>query len=110
MDQRHPETGRPTLRNHHDSISTEETNSVEYGWEGFNIPTIVGGRRVSDDEAFDLMMQGRNRPVGMFESLDDAVSAARRRSEGLGRGFSNGGSVDDRQADQDRRRIFLIPL
>lgn len=80
---------RPKLGNSDGSFSTERTITIDaqtpngvVRW--YNIPTIVGGKRLSEDEATDLFFKGQNPPVGDFESLDRALEAARSRSDAIG--------------------------
>jgi lysozyme len=87
----HPETGRPIIYNDDGSMSTEETVTVQLDGKWVNLPTIVDGKRppegVNDEEwAIKQYREGRNQPVGTFDSLDEAVEAAKQRSNSLGEG------------------------
>jgi hypothetical protein len=89
LPQRNP-LARPVLQNHDGTVSTEETITIEAatpsGLRYFNIPTIVNGRRLSEAEATDLFYQNKNVPVGgAYLSIDEAVNAARVRTNLLGR-------------------------
>ena len=80
----HPTTGRPMLPNADGSVSTEKTITVEMDGKHYNIPTIVNGQRLSNEEAVSAMRAGRNQPVGVFGSAEEAEAAARQRSNSLG--------------------------
>ncbi len=80
-------TGKPMLRNPDGSISTEETITIEAGGRFYNIPTIVNGVRVEPKAAELLWRAGDNKAVGEFKSLDEAVKAAKERSNWLGSGL-----------------------
>lgn len=79
------DTTRPRLENPDGSFSTEETITIDMDGRFFNIPTIVNGRRISEDEAIRLFEQGQNQPVGEFGSLREATRAARARTNEIGR-------------------------
>lgn len=80
---------RPKIQNGDGSFSTERTITIgadEGGRERFfNIPTIVGGRQLTDDEAVAAWRAGHNPDVGSFGSVAEAEAAARARSEEIGR-------------------------
>ena len=76
--------GRPVLENEDGSVSTEETVTVEIDGKFYNIPTIVGGKRVGEEAAILLWKGGDNPEVGVFGSLGEAVKAAKERSDRLG--------------------------
>ena len=76
---------RPILENSDGSFSTEETVTFDSGGRFYNVPTIVNGTRRSEAEAIRLWENGQNHEVGNFGSLNAAVSAARQRSNRIGR-------------------------
>lgn len=78
------DTGRPILNNEDGSFSTEQTITIESDGVFYNIPTIVNGRRVSEDEAVSLWRQGRNPEVATARSLNEALDIARGRSRRIG--------------------------
>lgn len=75
---------RPRLDNADGSFSTEETIGIEADGRFFNIPTIVGGKRLSEQDAIDAFMRGENPPVGEFDSQEEADQAATSRSRQIG--------------------------
>jgi hypothetical protein len=80
-----PSTGKQILNNADGSHSTERTITVEMDGRHFLIPTIVGGKQRTADEAIQLMRSGKNKPVGDFGSASEAETAAKARSQALGR-------------------------
>lgn len=78
---------RPILENPDGSFSTEESITITDGrlnqGRPTNIPTIVGGRRVSDDEAVNAAIQSGQR-FNSFDTIEAAVSAAQARSQRIG--------------------------
>lgn len=73
---------RPALKNKDGSISTEQTATFKRGEVYLNIPTIVDGKRLSPDEAYQAFEDGRNAPVQWgFRTEGEAVAAAKRRSD-----------------------------
>lgn len=81
------DTNRPILENEDGSFSTEETTTLQdpLTQKWINIPTIVNGKRHSEEEALDLYMQGINKAVGRFDTLEEAVSSAEQRTMDIGK-------------------------
>jgi hypothetical protein len=75
---------RPLVPNPDGSVSTERTIGIEADGQHFNIPTLVGGRQLSDDEAVTEWRAGRNPEVGRFASRGEADAAAPVRSSLIG--------------------------
>lgn len=79
---------RPIIENSDGSFSTERTITASFNEDGqevfYNIPKIVDGRDVGEEEAIRLFQSGENKPVGRFGSLADAESAAVSRSARIG--------------------------
>lgn len=82
------DTSRPTIQNADGSVSTERTLtdlfSTPEGQRWLNYPSIVDGRQLEPAAATDALLQGRNAPVGVFESLPTAEKAAQQRTHFLG--------------------------
>lgn len=76
---------RPKIPNADGSFSTERTIGIEADGRHYNIPTIVNGRQVSQDEAAALWRAGQNPEVGVFQTQAQADTAAPLRSEEIGR-------------------------
>ena len=121
--EKHPETGRPVLDNEDGSFSTEESITVTHprlnDGKPTNIPSIWNGKRppmAPSDPGFEdyvveqALKSGQKFPS--FNSIDEAVSAAKERSEWLGRsrpgeerGMANGLLRDTpSSADWNRKR------
>jgi flagellar protein FlgJ len=89
-----PINNRPILDNGDGSYSTEESITVTdprlNGGQPTNIPSIWGGRRTaSEDEAVnEAIRSGQQFPA--FGSIDEAVSAAKARSNSLAAGVPGG--------------------
>ena len=64
--------------------ATEETITVPFAGIWINIPTIVDGKRVSEEDALKLMKAGKNEPTGMFKTIEEAVNSAVERSKQIG--------------------------
>jgi hypothetical protein len=83
--------GRPILKNTDGSFYTERTVTVEMEpgvW--VNIPTVYGGKQVSEDEAIRIIRSNRfvdpdtKKLLDTFGSVEKAVAAAEARSKMLG--------------------------
>jgi hypothetical protein len=75
---------RPILENDDGSFSTEETITIDAGGRFVNIPTIIGGRRVSEDQAVEAWRRGKNPAVGEAPTLAQAEKMAQERSTRIG--------------------------
>jgi len=76
---------RPILQNGDGTFSTEQTITIGADGRFFNIPTIVNGQRLSEDQAIALWRAGQNDAVGEFATEDEALASARARTERIGR-------------------------
>ena len=75
---------RPKIQNPDGSFSTERSITIESNGKFLNIPTIIGGRQRTNKEAIDHALKtGEN--MGIFSSQQEAVQAAQRRSQEIGR-------------------------
>ena len=79
------DTNRPILSSDNGEFSTERTITVEVDGQFLNIPTIVNGRQLSVSAALREWEEGRNAEVGRFNTEAEAVTAARRPSDEIGR-------------------------
>lgn len=75
---------RPRVENADGSFSTERTIGIEMDGRFFNIPTIVNGKQLSEDDAIAAFQRGDNPAVGEFGSQEEADRAASARSERIG--------------------------
>jgi len=79
---------RPRIDNADGSFSTERTITIDEqtseGQRFFNIPTIVNGQELSEEDAVALFRAGRNPAVGTFGTLNEALQAAQARSNRIG--------------------------
>ncbi len=80
---------RPKIKNPDGSFSTEETVTVPIGDKWVNLPSIIEGKRppkkVSAEEwAVKQYKKGKNKPTGVFKTLEEAVFWAKQRTDALG--------------------------
>jgi hypothetical protein len=77
---------RPIIENDDGSFSTERTATRQDKngkWVVF--PTIVDGKELSEDQAWDAISKGKNKSVGSFDSLEESEVWATKRSEEIGK-------------------------
>ena len=85
-------TGKPIIKNKNGSISTERSITVQVQelnkGRHTNIPTIINGKQVSEREAIGhaVKNQAKNKYPN-FGSEKEAVTAAKKRSEQLGKDY-----------------------
>jgi hypothetical protein len=79
------DTSRPIINNPDGSFSTEKTITIEADGKHHVIPTIVGGRERTPDEAIKLFMGGQNPAVGTFATAQEAEGYAKQRSTDIGK-------------------------
>jgi hypothetical protein len=61
-------------------VSHEQTIGIEVDGKHINIPTVVDGQKVSNDEAYEAWKAGKNPETGAFGSATEADKAAKARS------------------------------
>lgn len=79
------ERQNPAIQNPDGSFSTERTITIESEGRHLLIPTIVGGRERTEEQAITLWRRGENPPVGNYASAQEAEREARARSDRIGR-------------------------
>lgn len=79
------DTSRPLLPNADGSFSTERTITVEADGRHYLLPTIVGGKQLSEEDAIGAWERGTNKPVGVYRTAAEADAEAKRRSAEIGR-------------------------
>jgi hypothetical protein len=83
--------GRAMIQNPDNSVSTERTITGPWGPNGewVNIPSMFGGKQLSEEEAVQIMRDNgwidpeTNREAVFFPTVDEAVAAARARSQSI---------------------------
>ena len=85
-------TGKPILRNKDRSISTESTITISVQQlnkgKHTNIPTIIDGKRVSENEAIKHAIKHQHKHAyPAYDSVKEAVTAAKNRSDQLGKDY-----------------------
>ena len=108
------------MKNPDGSFSTEKTITISAdignGEKFYNIPTIINEEEVPEQEAVDYFFKtGEN--VGMFGSKDEAVSAAKKRSDMIGklnesikiRNKETGEIITVRKRGRGRSRFIASP-
>ena len=78
------EIGKPVIQNPDQTVSTEKTITVEADGKHYLIPTIIGGKEVSQDEAVKQWNAGKNTAVGVYDTAEQAETAAQQRSNAIG--------------------------
>lgn len=70
---------KPILRNPDGSWSTESTATFEFDGRHLVLPTIVDGKRYTPEQAAQLYREGKNKPVGDFDTAEAANAYAEQR-------------------------------
>lgn len=77
---------RKKIGNADDSFSTELTATIPFNGKWYNVPTIVDGQQIADEDTLiNLFSQGLIPHVGEFPTVETAVRSARVRSDYIGR-------------------------
>ena len=72
---------QPVIQNADGTISSESTTTRGFDDRFVNLPTILDGRRISEEEAVAVFLAGaRGADVPSFPSLTEALAEAERRS------------------------------
>ena len=78
-------TKKKRIVNPDKSVSTEKTITVKFDKFFFNIPTIVNGKQLKEDEAVKIALKNKLKGLKRFASQEEAVKAAKKRSADIGR-------------------------
>lgn len=92
---------RPKINNADGSFSTERTIGIEMDGKYYNIPTIVNGKQLTEDQAVAAFQSGQNQPVGVFNNQAEADAAAQSRSNRIGQ-VRGGGQAPQPQMPQQQ--------
>lgn len=98
---------KPAIPQRGGGISTEKSIGIEVDGKHYVIPTIVNGKSLTEDAAIDAFMAGKNQPLGVFNSQEEADAFAAQRSRDLDRAF--GGPGDLHQGPSDPAEGGLSP-
>ena len=82
--------GKPTFITPDGEEVSEKSITLPYQDKFVNIPSIHKGKKLSDDEVLDRLNKGRLSPTSTHDSIDEAVKAAKERSNNL---MKKGGKV-----------------
>jgi hypothetical protein len=82
--------GKPTFITPEGEEVSEKSISVPFKDKFINIPSIHKGVRLSEDEIMNRLEKGRLKPTSEHDSMEDAIKAAKERSNNL---MKNGGKV-----------------
>jgi hypothetical protein len=85
--------GKPVVPQTGGNISTEKTITIEMDGKHLVIPTIINGVSYSPDAAVQALRQGKNKPLGVFNTPQEAQSFAEQRSMALDRAFGGSGRL-----------------
>ena len=72
---------------------SEESLTFEVDGIFVNVPSIQDGIRYSSDQVYEMMMNGEIQPTSAHKTEEEAISAAKARSDSLIKKFADGGPV-----------------
>jgi hypothetical protein len=94
------EAGKPIFRTPEGEDVSEKSMTIPYKDKFVNIPSIHKGVRKSEDEVVNMLGKGRVKPTSTHDTLEEAVSAAKERSDNLIR-KAKGGKISSASARAD---------
>ena len=106
------EAGRPLYKTADGETVSEKSITVPFAGEWANVPSIHDGVRYEDDEIEDMLASGKIKPTSTHKNLDEAVAAAKARSNTLIKPkMQAGGMVEQTQQalSQDQQTPEAIP-
>jgi hypothetical protein len=90
--------GKPIFRTSEGEDVSEKSISVPFKDKFINIPSVHKGVRLSEDEIMNRLEKGRLKPTSEHDSMEDAIKAAKERSNNL---MKKGGKVKSASARAD---------
>ena len=88
-------TGRTVYKTEEGDNVSELSTTFKYKGKWINIPSIIMGEELTDDELRELLDEGLIEPTSTHDNLEDAEKAAEERSKSLE--FNKGGTSMDEQ-------------
>ena len=89
------QAGRTVYKTPEGEMVSEKSTTFKYKGKWINIPSIVMGERLEDEELKELLDEGLIEPTSMHDELEEAEKAAEERSDSLE--FNRGGTPMDEQ-------------
>ena len=89
------QAGRTVYKTPEGEMVSEKSTTFKYKGKWINIPSIVMGERLEDEELKELLDEGLIEPTSTHDNLEDAEKAAQERSDSLE--FNKGGTPMDEQ-------------
>ena len=84
------QAGRDVYKTPEGEMVSEKSTTIKYKNKWINIPSIHGGVQYDDDTLMLMLEAGKISPTSTHDTVEDAVNAARKRSESLE--FNKGGT------------------
>lgn len=78
-------TRKDLKANPDNTFSSERTITVEVDGKFYNIPILIWGKQLDAGDAIKLFREGKTQAVGEADTLEEAISMAKERSNMLGR-------------------------
>ena len=95
---------RPQLQNADGTVSTERTFTTEIDGAWFNIPTVVNGIELPEEQALAEFRRGMNPAVGVYQNLRQAEQAAEARTDRIGQMLAEQSTTQPAAADQAQQQ------
>jgi hypothetical protein len=95
---RFTKAGKPTFITPEGEEVSEKSITIPYQDKFVNIPSIHKNKKLSDDEILDRLNKGRLNPTSTHDTLDEAIKAAKERSNNL---LKKGGQVKSASSRAD---------
>ena len=89
------QAGRTVYKTPEGEMVSEKSTTFKYKGKWINIPSIVLGEKLSDEELKELLDEGLIEPTSTHDELEEAEKAAQERSNSLE--FNKGGTSMDEQ-------------
>ena len=89
------QTGRTVYKTDEGDNVSELSTTFKYKGKWINIPSIIMGEELTDDELRELLDEGLIEPTSTHDNLEDAEKAAKERSDSLE--YNKGGTAMDEQ-------------
>ncbi len=89
------QAGRTVYKTPEGEMVSEKSTTFKYKGKWINIPSIVMGEQLEDEELKELLDEGLIEPTSIHDKLEEAEKAAKERSDSLE--FNRGGTPMDEQ-------------
>ena len=80
---KHTSYGKPVYKTKNGELVSEKSTTLKVDDKWINIPTIHKGFKYTEDEIYDMLLNGEIKPTSIHKSHVEAINEAKERSKNM---------------------------